>query len=69
MNIRYSITSGKEGLGITTLETIYKGTCVWTSKLNENVFELKAFYPDPSKSKVQGIIDCFLKSLTSLNSL
>ena len=39
MNIRYSITSGKEGLGITTLETIYKGTCVWTSKLNENVFE------------------------------
>jgi hypothetical protein len=39
MNINYEIRENKYGKGIYLLENIKAGTCVWTYKLNDNVFE------------------------------
>ena len=40
MNIKYEIReTTKYGKGIFVLENIPSGTCIWTYKLNDNVFE------------------------------
>lgn len=39
MNIDYEIRENKYGKGIYVLEDIKANTCIWTYKLNDNVFE------------------------------
>ena len=42
MNIEYEIRENKYGKGIYVLEDVKKNTCIWTYKLNNNVFEYSA---------------------------
>jgi hypothetical protein len=43
MNINYDIReTNNYGKGLFSLEDIKSGTCIWTYKLNENVFEYNA---------------------------
>jgi hypothetical protein len=39
MNIQYDIRNNEYGKGIYVLEDIKENTCIWTYKLNNNVFE------------------------------
>ena len=39
MNIDYEIRENKYGKGIYVLEDVKANTCIWTYKLNNNVFE------------------------------
>ena len=39
MNIQYEIRENKYGKGIYVLEDVKANTCIWTYKLNNNVFE------------------------------
>ena len=55
MNILYELRENKYGKGIYLLEDIKKNTCIWTYKLNNNVFEY---------SEEQSIV--YLNSLPSL---
>jgi len=42
MNIDYEIRENKYGKGIYVLEDVKANTCIWTYKLNDNVFEYSA---------------------------
>ena len=42
MNIDYEIRENKYGKGIYVLENVKANTCIWTYKLNDNVFEYSA---------------------------
>ena len=42
MNIQYEIRVNKYGKGIYVMEDVKKNTCIWTYKLNDNVFEYSA---------------------------
>ena len=42
MNILYEIRENKYGKGIYVLEDVKANTCIWTYKLNNNVFEYSA---------------------------
>jgi hypothetical protein len=55
MNIQYEIRENCYGKGIYVLQDIKANTCIWTYKLNNNVFEY---------SEEQSI--CYLESLTNL---
>lgn len=42
MNIDYEIRENKYGKGIYVMEDVKANTCIWTYKLNNNVFEYSA---------------------------
>ena len=42
MNIKYELRDNEYGKGIYVLEDIKVNTCIWTYKLNKNVFEYSA---------------------------
>ena len=55
MNINYEIRETENyGKGLFALEEIKAGTCIWTYKLNENVFEYDA---DQSATYLQSLPD------------